>query len=335
MFFKALRCGPLAALASSSSRTNVFHAALSSSASSGATLNSLLEPEELVGAGGLGTPSSPFKFLDGSWHMNKARNGRSEFDCERLPGAQFFDIDRISDTSSGLPHMLPTESQFGDAMTELGISNEDHIVVYTTAQCFSASRTWWTLRAFGHQKVSILNGGLEAWKRAGGKTDTDTTTGPTHSIRASPPYVAKLDARMVVDWREVLSIVESGSAQIADARSLARFLAEAPEPRDGLVGGHIPGSLSLPFTNLVKEDDPTTFRSKEQVRDALVDSGIVLGSRVVLSCGSGVTACVIAFGLDLIGKDLASAPVYDGSWSEWGDAKLSQQRGLPIVGKKK
>lgn len=326
MFFKALRCsGPLAALAS---RTNGFHAAMSSSSG---TIKSLLEPEDLLGAGA-GAPSSQIKFLDGSWHMNKARIGRSEFESERLPGAQFFDIDRLSDTSSGLPHMLPTESQFGDAMTELGISNEDHIVVYTTAQCFSASRTWWTLRAFGHQKVSILNGGIEAWRRAGG--EIDTTAGPMHPTRASAPYVAKLDKRMVVDWREVLGVVESGHAQIADARSRARFLAEAPEPRDGLVGGHIPGSLSLPFTNLVEDSDPTTFRSKEQVRDALVDSGIVLGGRVVLTCGSGVTACVIAFCLDLIGKDLASAPVYDGSWSEWGDAKLSQQRGLPIVGKK-
>ena len=296
---------------------------MSASASS-STPSSLLEAAELVGkAGGV-------KFVDGSWHMNKSRNAYAEFCSERIAGAQFFDIDRISDTSSSLPHMLPSEADFGAAMTGLGIGNDDHVVVYTTSQCFSASRVWWTLRAFGHNKVSILNGGLEAWKRAGGRLDT-TAPAAAPAPAAASPYSAKLDSRLVVDWREVLRVVESGSAQIADARSRARFLAEAPEPRPGLIGGHIPGSLSLPFTSLVQEGDPTTFRSKEAVRDALVEAGVVMGSRVVVTCGSGVTACVLAFGLDLIGKDLASVPVYDGSWSEWGDPALSKERGLPIA----
>ena len=298
---------------------------MSSSTPSSAAANALLEASEVVGAA-----PGRFKFLDGSWHMDKARSGRSEFSADRISGAQFFDIDDVSDKSSPLPHMLPSEAHFGAAMTSLGISNDDHVVVYTAPQCFSACRVWWTLRAFGHKKVSILNGGLASWKKAGGAVEKSAPSAPT---LASAPYVAKLDPRMVVDWREVLRVVETGSAQIADARSRARFLAEAPEPRPGLVGGHIPGSLSLPFTTLVQEGDPTTFRSKEQIRDALVDAGIVMGSRVVVSCGSGVTASVIAFGLNLIGKDLASTPVYDGSWSEWGDPEIGRQRSLPIQGK--
>jgi len=298
-----------------------LYLAMSSSASS-APFGSLLKPEDVLKA-----PMGTLRFLDGSWHMNKARSGVKEFANERIPTAGFFDIDEVSDKGTNLPHMLPSDTEFSAAMTRLGITNGDHVVVYTTSQCFSACRLWWTLRVFGHQKVSILNGGIEGWKNAGGKTEKSPPLPPTP---ASPPYVAKLDSRLVVGWQEVLGIVESGTAQIADARSRARFLAEAPEPRENLVGGHIPGSLSLPFTNLVKEGDPTTFRSKEEIRDALIDAGIVMGSRVVVSCGSGVTACVIAFCLDLMGKDLSSTPVYDGSWSEWGDKDLLEARKLPI-----
>lgn len=296
------------------------------SSTSGASFGSLVSPAELVA-----NASLKVKFLDGSWSMNKsARNVLAEFESERLPGARFFDIDAVSDTESALPHMIPTAEVFADAMTASGINNDDHVVVYTTANCFSACRVWWTLRAFGHEKVSILDGGLEGWRRQGGKLECGP---PPPSTPSSTPYVAKLDKRFVVDWKEVLSIVETGSAQICDARSRARYLAEAPEPRAGLVGGHIPGSLSVPFTDLVKQDDPTTFRSKEDIRDALVKAGVVFGSRVVVTCGSGVTACVIAFCLELLGKDLAMSPCYDGSWSEWGDEKLSAERNLPIVGK--
>jgi len=298
---------------------------MSTSGANISRFGSLVSPAELAA-----NASAKVKFLDGSWSMNKsARNVLAEFESERIPGARFFDIDAVSDTTSALPHMMPTAEVFANAMTAAGISNEDHVVVYTTANCFSACRVWWTLRAFGHEKVSILDGGLEGWRRQGGALER----GPPPPAPSSTPYVAKLDKRFVVDWKEVLSIVETGSAQICDARSRARFLAEAPEPRSGLVGGHIPGSLSVPFTDLVKQDDPTTFRSKEEIRDALVKAGVVFGSRVVVTCGSGVTACVIAFCLELLGKDLAMSPCYDGSWSEWGDELLSAERNLPIVSK--
>lgn len=266
--------------------------------------------------------------------MNKSRDAAAEFQKERLPFACRFDVDAVADQANPLPHMLPTEEDFGKAMDNLGISNDDHIVVYTTGQCFSAARVWWTFRVFGHSRVSILNGGLEAWRRSGGELETAPAIARPLSDKRGKSYVARLDRRLVVDWREVRGIVESGSAQIVDARSALRYLAEAPEPRPGLIGGHIPGSLSLPYTALVKPDDPTTFRSPTEMRDALQDAGVVMGSRLVATCGSGVTAAVITFAIDLMGKDLASAPIYDGSWSEWGDAKLSKERDLPIATKK-
>ena len=301
----------------------------SASSTSSPQVKSLLTSNEVLST----WPQVPYKFIDGSFHINKARNALAEFLAERLPGARWFDVDNVCDKTNPLPHMLPSDSDFSRAMEDLGLDNDDHVVVYTTRGCFSAARVWWTLRAYGHSKVSILNGGIEAWKRGGGQVET-TSSAASAAARASRPYRASLDKRLVVDWKEVLGVVESGSAQICDARSLGRYLAEAPEPRPGMIGGHIPGSLSVPFTALVQEDDPTAFKTPGEMRDALQNAGVVLGSRIVTTCGSGVTAAVITFAMDSLGKDLASAPIYDGSWSEWGDEKLSKERNVPIVGKK-
>ena len=166
--------------------------------------------------------------------------------------------------------------------------------------------------------MSILNGGLDAWKSQGGPIDTFSPP-PLPSTSSSPPtpFLAKLDRRMVVAWQDVLNVVKSGQSQICDARSRDRFLGLVPEPRPGLLGGHIPGSLSVPFTKLVVEGQPTVWRSKEEIRDVLVDAGVIFGSNCIVSCGSGVTACYIPFALELIGKDISMAPLYDGSWTEW------------------
>lgn len=256
--------------------------------------------------------NSNVKILDGSWHLNKARDAIAEFAAERVPNAQYINIDDVSDKSSSLPHMIPSATEFSDYVSNLGISSDNHVIVYTAHESFSAPRVWWMFKLFGHNNVSVLNGGLPAWKAAGGEIET----GPAAQVQRGN-FSAKLNEKLVVGVDDVLSIVNTGSAQICDARSAARFLAEAPEPRPGLPSGHIPGSLSLPFTSLMKEGDVNTFRSKEEIRDAFVDSGVVFGSKVVLSCGSGVTAAVLGFGLHLIGKDLESCPVYDGSWTEW------------------
>ncbi len=253
------------------------------------------------------------KFLDGSWHLNKSRIATDEFLEERLPGSQYINIDAVADLQTTLPHMIPTAAYFAEYVSNLGISSDDHVVVYSTREAASTPRVWWMFRLFGHNKVSILDGGLPAWKLAGGAVET----GPPQAV-VKGNFEAALNPKLVVGWQEVLDVVNTGSAQILDARSRLRYLAQAPEPRVGLPSGHIPGSLSVPFTSIVKETDVTSFRSKKEIRDVFVESGVIFGAKTILSCGSGVTAAVLSFGLNLIGKDLESCPVYDGSWTEWG-----------------
>lgn len=171
------------------------------------------------------------------------------------------------------------------------------------------------LRLFGHDKVSILDGGIEAWISSGGPTESG-------AIEAKEPskgivFDSSFNAKYISSWQQVLSIVSDGSAQIVDARSRARFLAQAPEPRPGLPGGHIPGSLNLPFTALLDANDVTRFKPVDELREVILDAGVILGANVVLSCGSGVTAAVIYFSLHLLGVPMDQLAVYDGSWTEW------------------
>jgi thiosulfate/3-mercaptopyruvate sulfurtransferase len=266
--------------------------------------------------------SNTVKVVDGSWHMDKTRVPIHEFIAERISGAQYFDIDKISDTSSPLPHMVPTAEQFSEHMSNMGISNDDHVLVYVKPGAFSAARVWWMFRLFGHTNVSIINGGINAWKSAGGPVSTEATVAaPTKTT-----YTATINPNYIVDWKQVLDIVNTGAGQIADARSLPRFNAEVAEPRPGLVGGHIPGSLCLPFTALLQPDDVTKFRSPNELKDAVMDSGIILGANVVFSCGSGVTASVLYFAVHLLGIDMNKLAVYDGSWTEW-----AQREDLPKI----
>jgi thiosulfate/3-mercaptopyruvate sulfurtransferase len=255
------------------------------------------------------------KFVDGSWHLGNTRNPYEEFVSERVKGAQYFDIEEIKDKSTSLPHMIPSESEFSEYISNLGISNSDHVIVYSVADALSYARVWWMFHLFGHSKVSLMKGGLNAWKAVGGPLDSGSiTTKPSKGN-----FVAKLNRKLVVTADEVLEVVNNGSAQIVDARSSQRFNGEVDEPRAGLARGHISGSLSLPFGNLlVGNGDMTTFKSKKEIKQAFDDSGVVMGSKVILSCGSGVTAAVLCFGLHQIGKDLETIPIYDGSWSEWG-----------------
>jgi len=254
------------------------------------------------------------KFLDGSWHLNKARKGAEEFMQERIPGAQFIDVDEVCDKQTTLPHMIPTPEFFAEYVSNLGISSDTHVIVYSSHEAFSMPRIWWMFRLFSHKRISILDVGLPAWKKAGGPVSTS----PADYVKPTKGrFHARLKPELVVGWQEVLDVVNNGTAQILDARSKARFLAQVPEPRPGLPGGHIPGSLSLPFTLLVKSDDVTTFRSKEEIKTQLEDNGVVLGAKTILSCGSGVSAAVLAFGLTHIGKDIDTCPIYDGSWTEW------------------
>ena len=266
----------------------------------------------LVSADWLKTNLHQVVVFDASSHLPTAgRNPREEFLAAHIPGAQRFDIDRIADPDSQLPHMAPSPDDFAIHMRALGLTNDDHVVMYDDSDVKSAARGWWMMRLFGHATVSILDGGLAAWKSAGG-----TLESAPPDDRQAGNFTARPAAGVgVVDMAALLAGIESGTAgQILDARAAARFAGAAPEPRKGLRAGHIPGSRNLPFTDLLNEDG--TYRDADSMRDLFAATGITPDLPVVTSCGSGVTACVLAVGLHLLGNEAVS--VYDGSWTEWG-----------------
>ena len=252
---------------------------------------------------------SDLRVVDGTWHMPQAkRDARAEFEAAHVPGATFFDIDAISDRSTTLPHMLPPAAQFGTAVGALGIGSGDRVVVYDVRGVVSAARVWWTFRAFGHDAVAVLDGGLKKW-RAEGR--------PVEGGAASPrpaTFTARPRSELVRDLDAMRTNLGSRAAQVLDARSAGRFAGTEPEPRAGLRGGHIPGSLNLPYETLYEADG--TLKSPDELRGAVAAAGVDLGRPIVTTCGSGVTASVLALALYLLGRrDVA---VYDGSWSEWG-----------------
>jgi thiosulfate/3-mercaptopyruvate sulfurtransferase len=236
--------------------------------------------------------------------------------------------------SSSLVDRLPSADVFAERVSAMGIDQNSHVVVYTQAGCFSAARCWWTFRVFGCDKVSILDGGLPAWEAAGGEVESGKAR-QTGSTRPSSGLVQKggntwllqkkgfqanLTPSLVKTSHQVLQHSAAGQV-IVDARSVARFRAQAPEPRPGLVGGHIPGSLCVPATEVLQPDDPTSFKSKEEIRSIFEEAGVHLDNPapIITTCGSGVTAAVLSFAMHLAGRDPLLTAVYDGSWSEWGD----------------
>ena len=246
--------------------------------------------------------------IDGSWHLPDAgHNGRAEFLERHIPGATFFDVDGISDPSSGLPHMLPSPHAFAEAVGALGITETRTLVVYDAAGLFSAPRVWWSLRTMGAETVYVLDGGLPKWLAEGRPTET----GP--STRKPETFKARFDASAVKNADDVAKTLETGSAQVVDARSGARFRGEAPEPRPGLASGHMPGALNLPFSNLVRDG---RLKDEAELREAFEAAGVDVSKPIVTTCGSGVTASVLSFALEGLGT--SAKGLYDGSWSEWG-----------------
>lgn len=323
----------------------------------------LVTPAQLMGAGYRGSGGS-VKFLDASWHLNKPdRNARREFELEQIPGAKFFDIDGVSDLTSDLPHMLPKAEDFSKACDALGISNQDTIVVYGAEGCFSAPRVWWTFKCFGHDAVHVLDGGLESWKEAAGPTASASTAAAGRSTSddesgagsgggASPSsYQATLRREMVAslgDMRAAAAVLGArdsgvaGKVVIVDARPTGRFKGETPEPRPGLRSGHIPGSVSLPATELLEPSNVARFKPEAELRAVLERAGCIAAkgaagqastrdgggdafdtpARVFTTCGSGVTAAIVTLAIAQCSPPGDGAhrlgPLYDGSWSEWG-----------------
>jgi len=262
---------------------------------------------ELVSTEWLAEHLKDVRVVDASWYMpDDKREPAKEFEQAHIPGAVFFDIDGIADKSSGLPHMLPSPGEFSKAVGALGIGDGETVVVYDGAGMFSAPRAWWELKAMGHKTVKVLDGGFPKWKREGRAIET----GPAYP--QAKFFTAILNPSLVRGLDAVREIVKDKSAQIVDARSPARFKAEEPEPRAGVRGGHMPGAQNVHYRKLVAEDG--TLKPSEELRAAF--DAVDLNRPIVTTCGSGLTAAVLALGLDELGaRDVA---LYDGSWTEWG-----------------
>jgi thiosulfate/3-mercaptopyruvate sulfurtransferase len=248
------------------------------------------------------------RVVDGSWHMPQAkRDPAREFQDAHLPGAVFFDIDGIADTTSGLPHMLPSPEMFARAVGGLGIGDGDRVIVYDSRGVVSAARVWWTLRVFGHDAVAVLDGGLPKWRAEGRPVARGAAT------PAPRRFTPRFRPELVRDVVQVKANLGSAREQVVDARSRGRFAATEAEPRAGLRGGHIPGSLNLPYDELYAADG--TLRPAADLRNAFTNAGVDAHRPVVATCGSGITASVLALALHQIGRP--DAAVYDGSWTEW------------------
>ena len=252
----------------------------------------------------LGEPA--LTIVDASWHLD-GRDGRADFQQARIPGAVFFDLDAVSDHSTALPHMLPTAAAFAEAVGALGIAETDTVVVYDTLGLVSAARVWWMFRVMGATDVRVLDGGLPQWRAEGRSVET----GPAR-LPARARYRARHDPTAVATRTDIAAASRTGD-QILDARSAGRFAGTASEPRPGLRGGHMPGALSLPFVALLNPD--STLKRGHALEAAFADAGVDPVRPVITTCGSGVTAAVLALGLAELGR---SSRLYDGSWAEWG-----------------
>ena len=234
-------------------------------------------------------------------------DGRDSYEGGHIPGAVFFDINAIADLTTDLPHMLPSPEAFARAAGALGLRREATLVVYDAHGIYSAPRVWWTLRVMGFPKVVVLDGGLRAWVAEGRPVETQAPSPP-----ATRP-IAAFHAELVRDLPTVSETLKTGAAQVVDARSVGRFRGEAPEPRTTLRSGHMPGALNLPFDQVVAADG--TLKNAENLRAAFEAAGVDLTRPIVTTCGSGVTASVLALALARLGR--ADVAVYDGSWTEW------------------
>lgn len=248
------------------------------------------------------------RVIDGSWALD-GTDMHALYDQGHIPGAVFFDIEAISDTATGLPHMAPSPDLFARSVGAMGVSADDTVVVYDQQGLFSAARVWWTFRLMGHRDVRVLKGGLPAW-RAAGFAVTDAATEPKPAAYTPAPQ-----GGMVLDLTGMRQALDDGKI-VLDARSAARFDGTAPEPRAGLRSGHMPGAISLPFGELIRDG---ALKPADELKAILDAKGVEDGKPVVTTCGSGVTAAIISLALAEVGRP---SQLYDGSWSEWGQDGL-------------
>jgi len=246
--------------------------------------------------------------IDASWHLPPTgRIGKAEFRDAHIPGSVFFDIDTIADLETDLPHMLPKPEALAAEMTALGLGDGMRFVVYDALGLFAAARVWWMLRAYGADDVRILDGGLPKWIREGRPIETG-------DARPTPrPFTPRLNESFVASLGHVRGALATGSAQVVDARPADRFRGEAPEPRPGLKRGHMPGSLNVPFVEIVEHG---RLKSPEELKAVFAEHKVDLERPVITTCGSGVTAAILALAVEEAEGHVNG--LYDGSWAEWG-----------------
>ncbi len=256
----------------------------------------------------LGDPG--IRIVDATWYLPGVdRSGRAEYAERHIPGAVYWDLDEIADPHDPLPHMLPDAPIFAGHMARLGIGDGMRVVVYDGVGSMTAPRVWWMLRSFGHDDVAVLDGGLAKWLAEGRATDADAPA------QGAGQFTATVRAHMVRDLAAIRANLDGGAEQVLDARGAGRYSGVEPEPRPNCRSGHIPGSLNLPYDGLI-DGETKTFLPSAALAERFAGAGLEPSRPVVTTCGSGVTACVLALGLHLLGRD--DVAVYDGSWSEWG-----------------
>lgn len=255
----------------------------------------------------LGAPD--VKVVDATWYLpGDERNPKAEYAIAHIPGAVFFDIEEIADLDSPLPHMLPPPAKFGSRVKKMGLGDGSRIVVYDSHGLFSAPRVWWMFRAMGHEDVVVLDGGLPKWISEG--KPIEDLPPPPRERHFTPRY----NNDLVRSLEQVRKALDTRVEQVVDARAYARFTGEAPEPRAGLRGGHMPGARSVPSSTLIAPDG--TIKTREQLLEVFGGAGVDVSQRVIATCGSGISAAIVALALARLGHPRTA--VYDGSWTEWG-----------------
>ncbi|NNE40970.1 MAG: 3-mercaptopyruvate sulfurtransferase [Marinicaulis sp.] len=270
----------------------------------------MAEPSPLVSTQWLGERLGKpgVAIIDASWRMPGAGASVDDYRERHIPGAVFFDIDGIADKSVDLPHMAPTRGDFERAVGELGVSPDDFVIVYDDQGIFSAARVWWTFRLMGHDQVAVLDGGLKKWIAE----ERQVTNEPSEATLAI--YRAAPTTNLAANVDDIRAAIKSGEPKIVDARSRPRFRGKAPEPRAGLRSGGMPGAKNVPFETLL--NDEGTLKSQDEINAIFNAIGVTKDTLAITTCGSGVTAAVLALALEVAGR--TDWRLYDGSWAEWG-----------------
>ncbi len=250
--------------------------------------------------------------LDASWYLpGDQRDPQQEYLDQHIPGARFFDIDAIADPDHNCPHMLPSAKDFAESVAALGVGCDTEVVIYDTKGLFSAARAWWMFQVYGHHAVEILAEGLPGWLSVG----LTTESGRVMAVRAESKFVPERQSGWLADLESVRLAMEDDRTLVLDARSASRFAGDEAEPRPGVRPGHIPGSVNCHYASLLT-GDPTRLKSLADLEVVLGATGALSAESVITTCGSGISACLLALALHELGR--SPVAVYDGSWAEWG-----------------